>query len=79
MAKLGYKTMPKSVDFRVGCKVQWQYYATEEEAKAASEIARHNSEIDRSLGYDFGYCSPGSIYLVMEEGRYKGLYEVCTS
>jgi len=76
--KLDYRQMPAAVAIRSGCKVGWKYYRTEAEAKAAAVIARHNAKIDASQGYDFGYCSPGSVSLV-REGEFAGLYEVCTS
>jgi hypothetical protein len=37
-----------------------------------AEAAKHNAEICWNLGYDFGYCSPGSI-TELDDGR----YEVC--
>lgn len=72
-----YKHYPTPVKFRSGCKVSWKYYTTREEAEEAAKAARHNAEIQWSLGYDFGYCSPGSITEVKAECEYKGLYEVC--
>jgi hypothetical protein len=57
---------------RTGAKVSWRIYDKLEDAKAASRAARYNAEIDASLGYDFGYCTPGSID-VLEDGR----FEVC--
>lgn len=80
-----YKKLPQYVDMRTGCKVCWVYYKTLEEANIAAEIARYNGEIDRSYGYDFGYCSPGSVTLMKPENckgewaKYSGLYEVCIS
>lgn len=71
--------MPKEVDLRSGCKVSWYYYATKEEAEAAAKIARHNADIDESLGYDFGYCWPGTIYGPDEQKFKPGLWEVCVS
>jgi len=52
---------PKSISYRSGCKVCWETYATEEEAKVASVLARKEGYEKAALGYDFGYCSPGSI------------------
>jgi len=57
---------------RVGCKVSWNYYDKLADAEACSKAAIHNAEIQESLGYDFGYCSPGSI-----RQRENGQYEVC--
>lgn len=72
--------MPESVKSRAGCKVTWQYYSDKAIAEEASKVAMHNAAIDASLGYDFGYCAPGSIRLIGNEWpEYQGLYEVCTS
>lgn len=57
---------------RSGCKVSWNWYDSEEDAKACSKAAIHNAEIQWAAGYDFGYQSPGSI-LKMENGQ----FEVC--
>jgi hypothetical protein len=46
---------------RHGCKVGWNTYATEAEAKAAAEWAKVEEQRKAELGYDFGYQSPGSI------------------
>lgn len=78
----------KPVATRSGCKVSWKVYATRAEAEAAAIVAIHNAEIDESLGYDFGYCCPGSIAELSGErlGLYPELvgkpgtfYEVCFS
>jgi hypothetical protein len=63
---------PKSVRSRTGNKVSWFFYATLEEAKIASDWAFHRAVLDASMGYDFGYCSPGSIRKTDDQ-----LYEVC--
>lgn len=81
---LGYKQMPKEDALRVGIKVSWRYYRSEEVAREAAKIAVHNAEIDASLGYDFGYQSPGSVRKMPDnmEGtwaEYNGLWEVCES
>jgi hypothetical protein len=62
---------PTPVDRRGGCKVSWNYYDNEADAKQASAVAIQEAEYVAELGYDFGYCSPGSIALV------NGRYEVC--
>ena len=59
------------VDQRGGCKVGWLTYATESEAEAASAWAITEAQSKAELGYDFGYCAPGSIAKVA-----KG-FEVC--
>lgn len=76
--KYDYKRLPEPVKVRSGIKVGWYYYADEETAKKAGVLARHNAEIDANLGYDFGYCAPGSVRLI-REGEYAGLWEVCHS
>ncbi len=76
--KLGYKVMPPADGLRVGCKVSWNYYRDESVARKAGEIALHNAKIDESLGYDFGYQSPGSVVLV-KDGERAGMWEVCCS
>lgn len=70
---------PKPVKSRIGCKVSWNYYQTEGEAETCAKAARHNAEIAESLGYDFGYQSPGFIRQVSAEDwpEYGGLWEVC--
>lgn len=44
-----------------GCKVAWYFYDNEEEALAASKKAKEEANRQLSLGYDFGYQSPGQI------------------
>jgi hypothetical protein len=46
----------------------------------AAKIAEHQADIQWSLGYDFGYCSPGTIDWVEPEhscGGENGRWEVC--
>jgi Neuraminidase (sialidase) len=74
--KYDYRPYPQHQNVRSGCKVSWYYYAKKEDAEKAAEVAKHNAAIQWELGYDFGYCSPGSIRLSDWED-YKGLYEVC--
>lgn len=71
-----YMSYPKEVAGRCGIKVSWNYYKTKEEADECAKAARHNARIQESLGYDFGYCCPGSVTLI-KEGEHAGLYEVC--
>lgn len=63
---------PEYVSLRSGIKVSWYYYKTEDEAKEAAKVAVREGQYYAGQGYDFGYCSPGSIYKTKE-----GLYEVC--
>jgi hypothetical protein len=85
--------VPAPVQMRGGCKVSWYYYPTKEEALRCSEWAKVEAEKMWAEGYDFGYCSPGSIVQkepgATIEGRWiqatqeyeridvSGLYEVC--
>lgn len=71
---------PKPQQIRVGIKVRWNYYANEEDAKKAAEIAKREALVRLvrlSEGYDFGYCSPGVIYYPGAQNFYPDLYEVC--
>jgi hypothetical protein len=67
-----YRDYPEAVATRTGCKVGWRVYTTIETAAQCAEAARHNARIQESLGYDFGYQSPGNI-TQLEDGR----FEVC--
>jgi hypothetical protein len=70
--KLDWRHYPNEYKYRGGCKVAWHTYRTRKEAEECAEAARHNAVIKESLGYDFGYCSPGSI-TVLPDGK----FEVC--
>ncbi len=63
--------LPNAIDYRSGCKVCWKTYATEDEAKVASLYAIAEAQHNLAMGYDFGFCSPGSIDKVVDG------YEVC--
>jgi len=67
-----YHDYPPTEDFRTGCKVGWRIYRDRQDAEACAAAARHNAVIQESLGYDFGYCSPGSIDKLSD-----GRFEVC--
>lgn len=67
-----FRDYPKPDDYRTGCKVGWRIYRDRADAEACATAAKHNAEIQASLGYDFGYCSPGSID-TLPDGR----FEVC--
>lgn len=56
---------------RSGNKVGWRTYKTKAEANTVAKWARVEAKIKSRQGYDFGYCSPGSITKT-EDG-----YEVC--
>lgn len=77
-----WRDYPDYQQLRSGIKVSWYYYASEADAKKASEAARHNAQIQWNLGYDFGYQSPGHVVLMGNPEPYgrkelAGLYEVC--
>jgi len=57
---------------RGGCKVGWEVYATRERAEEMAEYYAREAEHKATLGYDFGYCCPGSIRTVVDG------FEVCT-
>lgn len=44
-----------------GCKVGWEVYDDEAEARAAAERAKAEADRKAALGYDFGYCIPGEV------------------
>lgn len=68
-----HKPYPEGhLTLEVGCKVSWRTYADLKLAEQCAEAAEYNAEIDAALGYDFGYCSPGSIDRTKE-----GHYRVC--
>ena len=72
-----YKPYPEPDGIRVGCKVMWNYYRDRKAAEECSKAAEYNAHIQRDLGYDFGYCSPGSIRTAHESSEYAGMWEVC--
>jgi hypothetical protein len=63
---------PEPLRTRSGNKVAWNIYASEEEARVTSRVAVHNASIKEKQGYDFGFCSPGSIKKLD-----SGEFEVC--
>jgi hypothetical protein len=75
--KLDWKPYPKHDGLDVGCKVSWYYYKNQEDAIAAARAAEHNAMIQSYLGYDFGYCSPGSIEPAFKDSEFAGMYRVC--
>lgn len=78
--KLVYLPYPKNDGMRSGIKVSWYYYKSRDAARDASMAAAHNARIQENLGYDFGYCAPGSIEQVGENRgmpQYLGMFEVC--
>ncbi|HEY1859683.1 MAG TPA: hypothetical protein VGG61_04980 [Gemmataceae bacterium] len=66
-----YREYPATNEMESGNKVGWRTYSTRTEAEACADAARHNAAHRQQLGYDFGYCSPGSI-----ENR-DGRFRVC--
>ena len=72
---------PAPDDRRSGCKESWNYYKDRAAAELCAAAAKHNAVIQESHGYDFGYCSPGSITEMTEpfggSDRMVGWFEVC--
>jgi hypothetical protein len=73
MGRENYRDYPDCDDQRSGCKVGWRYYRDRKAAEECAEAAKHNARIDASLGYDFGYCAPGSI----DWSEKRQMHEVC--
>jgi hypothetical protein len=71
---MAYMKYPVPDDMKSGCKVGWYYYCDLEKARACSEAAINNAKRKQNLGYDFGYCSPGSIEITPSEAC---AYKVC--
>lgn len=63
---------PPALSERSGGKVGWKTYATQADATAAAKVATRDAARQARLGYDFGYCSPGSITRLN-----NGTFEVC--
>ena len=63
---------PEPDDRRIGIKVRWFIYSNQALAKKAAKIAYDESLYWASKGYDYGYCSPGSISKLPD-----GRFEVC--
>lgn len=66
------------VEIKGGCKVGWETYDNEAEAKEAA--ARASEERDRKfrLGYDFGYLWPGTIQHVPDHPEFGEVWIVTT-
>lgn len=62
---------------RGGCKVGWLYYVSEEAANRAAEVAKAEARYKEGLGYDFGYCCPGSIRKLEQYQDLGPCFEVC--
>lgn len=71
-----FKPYPKNQGYKGGIKVAWYYFDSKDDAEKASEAARHNAQVKEGQGFDFGYCSPGSI-VKMKDGEFAGKFEVC--
>ncbi len=66
-----YNHDQKPASQRVGNKVRWETFATREEAEKCAAWALQEAQIKFEMGYDAGYCSPGSIT------EKDGKFEVC--
>jgi len=58
------------LNYTGGCKVAWETYDNEDEARAASSRAVTEARRKASLGYDFGYCVPGEVRHVPSHPEY---------
>jgi len=65
-----------AIGHRTGCKVAWQYFATEEEAQLAAAAARDDAVRLAAQGYDFGYQVPGTVRRLADHPRYGECWEV---
>jgi hypothetical protein len=65
------------IQYDSGCKVAWEWYDDEDEAKAASKRAVVEAERKAALGYDFGYQSPGSIQHFPNHATHGEAWRVC--
>jgi hypothetical protein len=77
-----YIPYPAEQSRRSGCKVSWRYYDDREVAEKCAEAAKHNANLMYREGYDFGYCSPGTIEWVEaghEHSGETGRWCVCTA
>lgn len=57
----GFGHYPTPVSQRSGCKVGWMTFATKADAEKCARAARLEAKRQAENGYDFGYCTPGSI------------------
>ena len=78
MAQAKVIEKPAPVAQRSGCKIGWEYFKTKAEARTANRFALKEAKRKASLGYDFGYRSPGQELRLCgaNEGEYAGLYEI---
>lgn len=78
-AKSTFKWMPypKEDAIRSGIKVSWHYYRNKADAEKCAKAAKHNAVRQMELGYDFGYCAPGSIYGPGQQNFHPDMWEVC--
>lgn len=73
MTELRYLPYPTPERQENGCKVSWLIYDKIEDAMEAAKAAYHNAQLDASLGYDFGFQTPGKI--TVEDNQFR----VCIS
>lgn len=52
---------PEPYKYAGGCKVCWRTYDDEETAKKAAVVARREARHMETLGYEWGYQSPGEV------------------
>jgi hypothetical protein len=49
------------IQYDTGCKVAWEWYDDEDEARTRAADAAVERERKAALGYDFGYQWPGTV------------------
>jgi hypothetical protein len=76
MTKIKWAEYPRALHQETGCKVGWRFYSDRKLAEACAKAAKNNALIQVAAGYDFGYCSPGSIETVADLGLVT-TYRVC--
>lgn len=71
------KAEEKSHRYDGGCKVGWRYFRDKADAEAYAALQNEMRPLQEQLGYDWGYCWPGSITERKDkEGKVE--FEVCT-
>lgn len=65
------------IAYESGCKVAWEWYDNEPEAKEAARLARIEAARKAALGYDFGYQSPGSYQHYPNHPVHGSAWRVC--
>lgn len=72
VSKASIGEYPAADEIESGCKVGWRIYSDRAKAEECGRIASAYATTLARCGYDFGYCSPGSV-----ETRKDGKFRVC--